>query len=168
MNFSRHYIDGRWVDSHSEATIAVVNPATMQPFAEIPAGDFKDAAEAAEAARRAFPAWKKTTLEERIALMTKWAEALTKRAETLGELEVQELGTPWEYSYKKHGLYQIGRIKAYCECAHEMGFQGKLTGAYVRMEPVGVVSCITPWNNPLGQIIQKVIPAVLMGNTVVL
>ena len=142
MNFSRHYIDGRWVDSHSEATIAVVNPATMQPFAEIPAGDSKDAAEAAEAARRAFPAWK--------------------------ELEVQELGTPWEYSYKKHGLYQIGRIKAYCECAHEMGFQGKLTGAYVRMEPVGVVSCITPWNYPLGQIIQKVIPALLMGNTVVL
>ena len=137
MNFSRHYIDGRWVDSHSEATIAVVNPATMQPFAEIPAGDSKDAAEAAEAARRAFPAWKETTLEERIALMTKWAEALTKRAEMIGELEVQELGTPWEYSYKKHGLYQIGRIKAYCECAHEMGFQGKLTGAYVRMEPVG-------------------------------
>ncbi len=168
MNFSRHYIDGRWVDSHSEATIAVVNPATMQPFAEIPAGDSKDAAEAAEAARRAFPAWKETTLEERIALMTKWAEALTKRAEMIGELEVQELGTPWEYSYKKHGLYQIGRIKAYCECAHEMGFQGKLTGAYVRMEPVGVVSCITPWNYPLGQIIQKVIPALLMGNTVVL
>ena len=168
MNFSRHYIDGRWVDSHSEATIAVVNPATMRSFAEIPAGDSKDAAEAAEAARRAFPAWKETTLEERIALMTKWAEALTKRAETIGELEVQELGTPWEYSYKKHGLYQIGRIEAYCECAHEMGFQGKLTGAYVRMEPVGVVSCITPWNYPLGQIIQKVIPALLMGNTVVL
>lgn len=168
MNFSRHYIDGRWVVPQSEAVLAVVNPATMQPFSEIPAGDPKDAAAAAVAAQRAFPAWKKTTLEERISLMMKWAEALTRRAETIGDIETQELGTPWEYSYKKHGLYQIGRMKAYCECAREMGFQGQLTGAYVRMEPVGVVSCITPWNYPLGQIIQKVVPALLMGNTVVL
>ena len=168
MNFFQHYIDGRWIPSHSEARLPVVNPATMQSFAEIPAGDAKDAEDAAEAAKRAFSAWKKTSLVERIALMTKWAEALTRRAETIGDLETQELGTPWEYSYKKHGLYQIGRIKAYCESAREMTFPGKLTGAYVRMEPVGVVSCITPWNYPLGQIIQKIIPALLMGNTVVL
>ena len=35
-------------------------------------------------------------------------------------------------------------------------------------EPVGVVAAITPWNYPLGQIIQKVVPALLMGCTVVL
>jgi len=40
--------------------------------------------------------------------------------------------------------------------------------AAVRIEPLGVVSCLTPWNYPLGQIFQKVIPALLMGNTVVL
>ena len=35
-------------------------------------------------------------------------------------------------------------------------------------EPVGVVGCITPWNYPLGQVIQKIVPALLMGNTVIL
>ena len=35
-------------------------------------------------------------------------------------------------------------------------------------KPVGVVACVTPWNYPLGQVVQKVVPAILMGCTVVL
>ena len=38
----------------------------------------------------------------------------------------------------------------------------------VYREPVGVIGCITPWNYPLGQVIQKIVPAMLMGNTVIL
>lgn len=44
----------------------------------------------------------------------------------------------------------------------------KMPLSTVYREPVGVVGCITPWNYPLGQVVQKVIPALLMGNTVVL
>lgn len=42
-----------------------------------------------------------------------------------------------------------------------------MEGGIVVREPVGVVASITPWNYPLGQVVQKVIPALLSGCTVV-
>ena len=44
----------------------------------------------------------------------------------------------------------------------------KMAESTTYREPVGVVGCITPWNYPLGQVIQKIIPALLMGNTIIL
>ena len=44
----------------------------------------------------------------------------------------------------------------------------KMAASTTYREPIGVIGCITPWNYPLGQVIQKIIPAMLMGNTVIL
>lgn len=49
-----------------------------------------------------------------------------------------------------------------------MVLEETLPNSTVYREPVGVVACVTPWNYPLGQVVQKVVPAILMGCTVVL
>ena len=66
MNYEKLYIDGAWVDAHGTGRIDVENPATMQVIAKVPAGDSEDVARAAEAAKRAFPLWAATPMEERI------------------------------------------------------------------------------------------------------
>lgn len=72
MEFSKLYIGGQWVDSASGQWIDVVNPATRQVFAQVPAGNAVDVDRAAKAAAAAFPAWAATPLAERKALMERF------------------------------------------------------------------------------------------------
>lgn len=172
--FHLHYIDGRWTPSASGETLPVINPADGTTVARIPAGAPEDADRAAEAAARAFPAWSALKVEERVRFMSRLRDELTARRELIADLEVDELGSPADYALRKHCDYQISRIDAYVEGALTLarddrnGLEGRTEGAYVWREPMGVVAAVTPWNYPLGQIIQKIIPALLMGNTVVL
>ena len=57
MDFTKMYINGKWVPGASGDFIEVENPATMQKFAKVPAGNAVDIDKAAKAAHDAFPAW---------------------------------------------------------------------------------------------------------------
>ncbi len=166
--FTKQFINGRWVDSANPEFADVENPALMQSFAQIPVGCSADAEAAIEAAHAALHGWSKVSVQDRIGLMQKLFEEMTQASEVIAELETAELGAPTVYSRKKHCDYQLSRIPAYIEQLRTIDFEYRRSKAFVRVEPIGVVSCITPWNYPLGQIIQKVVPAILMGNTVVL
>lgn len=166
--FYKQFINGLWVDSASDDLIKVKSPVTFKTLTNIAAGAPKDAAAAVRAAAEAFPAWSQTSLEERISLVKKIHEGMTRETDFLSRLESAELGSPRHYAEKKHVTYQLSRIPAYIECARHFVHRTRTPGASVRAEPIGPVVAVTPWNYPLGQIIQKIIPALLMGNTVVL
>ena len=83
-------------------------------------------------------------------------------------LEVAELGAPVGFTTRTHCEYQYVRVRSYIEAAERMVLEETLPNSTVYREPVGVVACVTPWNYPLGQVVQKVVPAILMGCTVVL
>lgn len=166
--FGKQMIDGQWVNPSTTHRVNVENPATREIIAGIPAGSESDARKAIEAAERAFSAWAKTPVEERIHLMEHLLQYLHAAREEIVFWESAELGMPKAYVRRKHCDYQLSRIEAYIECTRQIRFLSRRKKAAVRIEPLGVVSCLTPWNYPLGQIIQKVIPALLMGNTVVL
>ena len=166
--FTKQYIGGRWVESDSLDFIDVVSPVSMAPIAKIPAGCISDAQKAMQAATKAFPLWRKTTLQDRLQLMDKLVKELTLRTRILTDIEVAELGSPRAYAKAKHVQYQISRIVHFMALSKTIAPFYKTPGATVYTEPVGPVVAITPWNYPLGQILQKVIPALLMGNTVVL
>jgi acyl-CoA reductase-like NAD-dependent aldehyde dehydrogenase len=59
-------------------------------------------------------------------------------------------------------------MASYAELAREFPFQEKIGNSLVLKEPAEVVTCITPWNYPLHQIVAKVAPALAAGCTVVL
>ena len=82
-------------------------------------------------------------------------------------LEVAELGAPVGFTTRTHCEYQYVRVRSYIEAAERMVLEETLPNSTVYREPVGVVACVTPWNYPLGQVVQKVVPAILMGCTVV-
>lgn len=168
FDFSKQYIDGQWVPSASDSWIGVENPATCEVFAKVPDGCPADVDRAVEAAHRAQPAWAAQPLAERIALMRRMLGIFRSMGDEITELETKELGSPTAFSRSSQVNYQYDRVESYIRCAETLPLEEDFPCSAVLREPVGVVACVTPWNYPLGQLVQKVIPAVLMGNTVVM
>ena len=166
--FEKIYIDGQWINSESGKFIDIENPATLKHFAKVPDGNAADIDKAVRAAQKASAKWSTTPLSERTSIMRKMLAVLESYQDLIIDLEVKELGAPVEFTTKTHCLYQYTRIRSYIDCAEKLALEESLDLSHVYREPIGVVGCITPWNYPLGQVIQKVIPAILMGNTVVL
>lgn len=166
--FECQLIGGEWVKSTGDAFIPVENPADRSVFARVPDGTPEDVDRAVASARMAFPAWSKTTLEERIRLMERMLGIFRGMTDEIVALEIAELGAPAAFARKKHCDYQMRRTAAFIEAARRMKLEEHFPASLVTREPVGVVAAITPWNYPLGQIIQKAVPAILMGCTVVL
>lgn len=168
MDFEKLYIDGAWVSSASGSYIAVEDPARKEIFAHVPAGNDADVDKAAKAAARAFPAWAAVPLAGRIEYMKRMLSYFTDMEQELTACIVRELGAPVTFAAASHVRYQYVRTQSYIDLAGRLSLVEKLPQSTVYREPVGVVGCITPWNYPLGQIVQKVVPAILVGNTVVL
>ena len=168
MNFEKIYINGQWVSGSTGQFIDVENPATREIFAKVPAGNAKDVDAAAKAAHRALPVWSATPLEERISLMKRFLEIFRSQEDELINITVKELGSPYTFTKTAQVEYQYTRTQSYIDLASKVPLVEHMAASTVYREPVGVIGCITPWNYPLGQVIQKVIPALLMGNTVIL
>lgn len=168
MNFKMLYIDGAWTPGASGAYIDVENPANKKIFACVPAGNDADVDRAAKAAAAALPVWAATSLSERTEYMKKMLTHVKEMEPQLINCIIKELGAPVSFAAASHVRYQYVRTQSYIDLAAGLPLVETLPQSTVYREPVGVVGCITPWNYPLGQIIQKVVPAILVGNTVVL
>ena len=166
--FDSFYIGGTWVKPSTTDVLTLENPATRAPFATVPDATPADAVAAIEAAASALPAWSATPLAKRVELMQKALEIFKTYRDEIIRLEALELGAPVSYSTNAHCDYQFTRIESYIRESQKVVLEEQFEQSTVVREPVGVIACITPWNYPLGQVVQKIIPALLMGNTVVL
>ena len=88
------YIDGAFVTPHGTELFDLHNPATGQVIGTVRLGDEIDTRKAIAAAKRAFPAFSRTTKEERIALLNRLADAVEARGADLIEATIEEYGAP--------------------------------------------------------------------------
>jgi acyl-CoA reductase-like NAD-dependent aldehyde dehydrogenase len=166
-------IGGEWRDATGGRTMPVVNPATEDVIAEVPAAT-KDDVEAAAAAARAALAgpWGKMSARERGRLIWKLGERLIERIDDVARLETLHNGKPITES--RHI-----EMPASAECLQYFaGWADKIQGetvpvksnhlVYTLREPLGVVAAIVPWNFPLLLATWKVAPALAAGNVVIL
>lgn len=168
MDLKKLYINGQWVAPLSGQYIEVENPADKSVFATVAAAGADDVAAAAKAAAAAFPAWSAMPLEDRITYMKNLLVQMIKLEPQLVDAVVKELGAPVAFARTNHIGYQFVRTQSYIDLAPELPLVEHLSQSVVYRRPLGVIGCITPWNYPLGQVIQKVVPALLVGATVVL
>lgn len=168
MTFEKLYVDGKWIPSDSGEWIDVENPATGEIIGRVPRGNSEDVNKSVEAASLAFSDWAKTTVEKRIGYMEKVLEYMLSQKQILIDLETAELGAPVKWAERAHVNGPIGRLENYIRLIREFEFEKQLKHCRVVKEPIGVIGCLTPWNYPLGQVMQKIVPAILCGNTVVL
>ncbi|GLF96188.1 aldehyde dehydrogenase family protein [Streptomyces yaizuensis] len=161
------YIDGRWRPATTEDTIEVVNPATEEIIARVPAGGAGDVDAAVAAARAALPGWAATPPAGRAARIAALRDVLDARADTIAATVTAELGALPDLARRVHAGLPVLVAGSYAELAARYAFEEKVANSTVLLEPVGVVGAITPWNYPLHQIVAKVAPALAAGCTVV-
>ena len=117
-------------------------------------------------AREAFHSFSLTPLSERIAMMERWAEAVTARKEDIARAISDEIGKPmWEARTEAGAMAaKVGHsIRAY----HERTPQRHDGSMALHHRPHGVMAVFGPFNFPGHLPNGHIVPALLAGNTVV-
>jgi aldehyde dehydrogenase (NAD+) len=166
----KNLIAGEWVEGTS--INADVNPSnTKDVVGEYARASKAQAEDAIAAAKAAFPAWSRSTPQERYEILKKASDEILARKEELGRLLSREEGKTLPEGIGE--ATRAGQIFAFF-AGETLRMAGeKLAsvrpGVDVDMtrEPVGVVGMITPWNFPIAIPAWKIAPALAYGNTVV-
>lgn len=166
--YNELYINGRWMKSNSDEMIEVENPSTREIIGRVPSSNETDVIIAVEYANKAFETWQYSPVSQRTELMNKLCHNLTEKIDLMAETIRDELGCGINYAKDIQVKPYIEDIKNYIRIIESYQFQEEFEGYTVVKEPTGVVGALTPWNFPLGQILKKIVPAILTGNTVVL
>jgi aldehyde dehydrogenase (NAD+) len=162
------YINGQWVDPVQARDLAVENPSTEELVATISLGAAADVDAAVAAAKAAFPAYSKVSVEERIALMEKLLQIYKDRYDEMAVAISVEMGAPISFATAAQADCGRGHINAAIESLKQFEFQRQVGNTRIVKEPIGVCGFITPWNWPINQISCKVAPALATGCTMVL
>jgi aldehyde dehydrogenase (NAD+) len=165
---SAFYVGGQWVPAEGRERLSVVNPATEQEIAAVPAGTADDVDAAVRAARTAFEGWASRTPGDRAALLSATADVLEARTDEVALLISTEMGTPLSFSKAVQVGNPVRVLRSYAELLAGYSFEEQIANSLVVKEPIGVVGAITPWNYPLHQVVAKVAAALAAGCTVVL
>jgi aldehyde dehydrogenase (NAD+) len=164
----KFYINGEWVDPAEKKTLDVINPATEEPCAKISIGSAKDVDKAVAAAKKAFETFSKTSVDERIALLSKIMEVYQSRYGEIAEAISMEMGAPAKLSQVAQAAMGLAHLGTTIEILKNYKFEEQRGTTTLRKEPIGVCGFITPWNWPVNQIMCKVAPAIAAGCTMVL
>ena len=167
-SYQQNYINGEWVDSIGGTPHQVINPATEEPGTKIVLGTKADVDAAVAAAKAAFKSFRKTSREERIALLERIIEEYKKRIPDIAASLAVEMGAPVSLGNAAQAPAGLGGFMGTLEALKNFQFSEKAGANTVVYEPIGVVGMITPWNWPLNQIALKVAPDLAGGNTMVL
>ena len=158
------YVNGEWVDSKSNKTFPVYDPATEEVIAQVPDANADDVNRAVAAAKAAFEngPWASTTAQERGRVLFRLADKIRQNATMLAELESRNTGKPIV-----EAEFDIADVATCFE--YYGGLATKILG-YVNpvpdnavsltlKEPIGVAGQIIPWNYPLLMAAWKLAPA---------
>jgi acyl-CoA reductase-like NAD-dependent aldehyde dehydrogenase len=170
MAVHQNYIDGAWAEAVEPAQN--INPSNVSDIV----GEYARASEAQvriaiAAARAAFPAWSRGSIQARADMLDRIGNEILARKEELGILLSREEGKT-----KPEGIGEATRagylFKFFAgEVVRQAGelLPSVRPGIKVEItrEPVGVVGIITPWNFPIAIPAWKIAPALAYGNCVV-
>jgi acyl-CoA reductase-like NAD-dependent aldehyde dehydrogenase len=152
-----------------DATMPVINPATEEPVATCARASKAQLDQAVAAAKAAFPAWSKTSIDERRAVLTAMADAIQNNIGELARLLTQEQGKPLaDATGELFGASAFFRYFASLDLPARVVTDDATGRIEVRRKPLGVVGAIVPWNFPMILMAFKVPAALLAGNTVIL
>jgi succinate-semialdehyde dehydrogenase/glutarate-semialdehyde dehydrogenase len=169
--WNKALVDGNGVEAASGKRFDVENPADGTVLTTVPDCGSAEACQAADAAARAFPAWKKLLARERAQHLRNWFALMKENQEDLARLISLEQGKPLSES-RGEVAYGAAYIEWFAEEARRTYGDVIPENApgrkiLVVKEPVGVVAAITPWNFPIAMLARKIAPALAAGCTVV-
>ena len=163
------FIGGRWRDGGG-AAFGSTDPASGELVWHGAAASPQDCAEAVQAARAALPAWVDRALEERVAILRRYADVLKAQTPAFAEAISRETGKAlWETTAELGSM--IGKveisIRAQAERAGTREAATAFGRAVLRHRPHGVMAVLGPYNFPGHLPNGHIVPALLAGDTVV-
>ncbi|QRM56385.1 aldehyde dehydrogenase family protein [Sinorhizobium sp. BG8] len=169
MTIHQNLIAGEWVGSD---VVKNINPSnTNDVVGEYASASAEDTKAAIAAAKAAFPAWSRSGLLERHAVLKKTSDEIMARKDELGRLLSREEGKTLP-----EGIGETIRAAQIFDffAGEALRLAGEVIpsvrpgiGVEITREAVGVVGIITPWNFPIAIPAWKIAPALCYGNTVV-
>ncbi|MER5444592.1 aldehyde dehydrogenase family protein [Streptomyces sp. NPDC002764] len=174
----RLFVGGEWTEPDG-GHYAVVDPATEETVGWAPEASRDQVRAACAAAREAFGPWSRTAPEERAAVLGRAAGIIAGHFAPYAELAQAETGATTGTARAMQVGVGMARFRRYARVEpaewaippqiNEAGPMGRagVMGALAVRQPVGVVACITSYNNPWANPAGKIAPALAMGNTVV-
>ena len=167
----KNYIDGEWVESKGEV-VDVVNPATYQTIARVPISTGAEMDAAVEAAKEAFPDWRRTTPVARARYLFRLKELLEENFEEVSRIQTQEHGKTIDES---RGETRRGIENVEVACGIPTLMQGYYSediaygiDEWVIPTPLGVFGIIGPFNFPFMIPLWSAPYAVATGNCVII
>ena len=169
MTIHQNLIAGEWVGSDA---VRNINPSnTGDVVGEYARASVEDTRAAIAAAKAALPAWSRSGILERHAILRKAADEILARKDELGRLLSREEGKTLAEGIGE--TVRAGQIFDFF-AGETLRLAGEVLpsvrpniGVEITREPVGVVGIITPWNFPIAIPAWKIAPALCYGNTVV-
>ena len=164
-------IAGEQRDAADGGTTEIRNPATGELVDRVAAATQQDVDNAIDAAESAFKKWSAVPPPQRAEILYKAAHLLKEREKDLARLLTQEQGKPL-----REAILEIRRFAHTLE--HYAGLAKSIRGGYVPAlddrrygmiikKPIGVCGAIVPWNFPVSLLGNKIGPALVTGNSVV-
>ena len=166
----KNLINGEWTGSDG---VENINPSNLNEVVGVYArATVEETKQAIAAAKAAFPAWSRSGILERHAILRKTADEILARKQELGELLSREEGKTLP-----EGIGEVTRAGQIFDffAGEVLRLSGEVlpsvrpgVGVEITREPLGVIGIITPWNFPIAIPSWKIAPALAYGNTVVI
>ncbi len=167
----KNFIDGEWVESKGEIR-DVVNPAKYEVIAKVPISTKDEIDAAVEAAKAAFPDWRRTTPLARARCLFRLKELLEGHFEEVSRVQTQEHGKTIDES-RGETRRGIENVEVACGIPTLMmgyNLEDIASGIdeYLIRQPLGVFGIIGPFNFPFMIPLWSAPYAVATGNCVVI
>lgn len=159
-------ISGEWVTPQGTELFDLFNPATGEVIGQVRLANEEDTRRAIAAAKAAFAGWSATTVDERVAVLTRMRDALAASEQALLQAIVMEYGAP-ETRAVWMARYPVAVVNEAISALKAFTFRSQIGLAQVEMTPLGVAGLITPWNSNAGFICGKLAAALAAGCTAV-
>lgn len=170
----RAFINGKYVDAHSNARIDCISPIDGSVLTKVSACDEMDVDQAVKAARNSFEqrTWANSAPAQRKKILLKFAELIESHGDELALLETLDMGKPIRYSRSVDIPAVVKCIRWFAEAIDKLYDEVAPTSsdvlATITREPIGVIGIIVPWNFPLLMAAWKFAPALAAGNSIVI
>jgi acyl-CoA reductase-like NAD-dependent aldehyde dehydrogenase len=149
-----------------------ISPIDGSVYVERPLATDAQIGQALERARGAQAAWRRVSLADRAAIVTRFIEAFVAKKPSIAEEITRQMGRPISQSpgevrgfeeRARHMVSIAAEALADIDAGPKEGFR-----RFVRREPAGVVLVLAPWNYPYLTAVNSVVPALMAGNAVIL
>lgn len=168
-------LNGKHADSSDRQTLEVTNPYDGKLLDTVPAATKEDVDYAIRAAVAAQKQWAKVSVYERTEIVKRFAALMSDHIDRLAQLLTSEVGKPIMGARSETANLRSIFLSFAEKARHIYGdvippgceHGTKNTMLLAVREPLGVIACVTPFNFPCWSFANKVAPAIIAGNAVI-